>query len=79
MRENSRRMALCGVMAALGAVIMLLGGVIPLSTFCCPALAGLVLLPVMAECGRRMARGVYAVIAVLGVVMGLDKAFGLEI
>ena len=73
MKEKSRRMALCGVMAALGVVIMLLGGVIPLSTFCCPALAGLVLLPVIAECGRRMALGVYAVIAVLGVLMGPDK------
>lgn len=73
MREKSRRMALCGVMAALGVVIMLLGGVIPLATFCCPALAGLVLLPVMAECGRRMALGVYATVAVLGVLMGPDK------
>ena len=43
MNRESRRIALCGVMVALGAAVMLLGGVIPLATFCCPALAGFAL------------------------------------
>ena len=34
MNEASRRMALGGVLAALGTGIMLLGGVIPAATFC---------------------------------------------
>ena len=39
MKEKSRKMALCGVLCALSTVCMLLGGIIPFATFCCPALA----------------------------------------
>lgn len=73
MQEKSRRMALCGMMCALGTTIMLLGGVIPLATFCCPALAGLVLIPVMIEAGKHMALGAYAVIALLSLLLSPDK------
>lgn len=73
MREKSRTMALCGMMCALGTAVMLLGGVIPLATFCCPALAGLALLPVMVEAGKRMALGAYAAIAVLSLLLCPDK------
>lgn len=73
MKNQSRRMALCGVMTALGVVFMLMGGAIPLATFCCPALAGLVLAPVLIESGGRMAMGAYAAIAVLSLLMSPDK------
>ena len=73
MREKSRKMALCGMMCALGTAVMLLGGVIPLATFCCPALAGIVLLPVMMEAGRKMALGAYAAIAALSLMLCPDK------
>ena len=42
----SRKIALTGMMCALAAVLMALGGVIPLATFCCPMIAGLTLIPV---------------------------------
>ena len=42
-------MALCGLMAALSIVILLLGGLIPLATFACPMLAMICLLPVLRE------------------------------
>ena len=32
----SRRMALCGMLTALAVVILLLGGLLPLATFCAP-------------------------------------------
>lgn len=73
MKERSRRMALCGVMCALGVAVMLMGGLIPLATFCCPALAGLVLLPVIVEAGKRMALCAYAAVAALSLLLCPDK------
>ena len=49
MSERSRRIAVGGLMTALAVAAMLLGGVIPAATFCCPAIAGLTLIPVVAE------------------------------
>lgn len=73
MKNRSRRMALCGMMVALGVVFMLMGGVIPLATFCSPALAGLVLLPLMTESGKKMALGAYVAISLLTLLLGPDK------
>lgn len=73
MKKHSRRMALCGMMVALGVAAMLLGSVIPLATFCCPAIAGLALLPLLEEYGRGMALGAYAAIAVLSLILSPDK------
>ncbi len=73
MGKKSRRMALCGMMAALAVSVMLLGGVIPLATFCCPMLASLALLPVMAESGQKWTLMAYAAVAVLGLMLCPDK------
>ena len=66
-------MALCGMMTALSVTVMLMGGVIPLATFCAPMLAGLSLLPVIAEAGKRMSLAAYAAIAILSLLLGPDK------
>ena len=71
--SNAKKMALTGLLCALGAVIMMMGGLIPLATFICPLAAGLVLVPVFVECGRKMAYGAYAAIAVLGLMLCPDK------
>ena len=71
--SNARKIALTGLLCALGAVIMLLGGVIPLATFACPMLAGLMLIPVFVECGQKLAYGAYAAIAILGLILCPDK------
>ena len=55
MNRSSRRMAVSGMLVALGTAVMLLGGVIPIATFCCPALAGLVLLPLVFDGSRTHA------------------------
>ena len=70
---NSKRIALCGVLCALGVVLMMLGGLFPLATFCSPALAALVLIPIMIETGRRMALGAYVAIAALSLLLAPDK------
>lgn len=73
MKNRTRRMALCGMMCALGVTVMLMGGVIPLATFCCPALAGLVLIPVLAECGKKMTLACYGATAALSLILCTDK------
>jgi len=73
MGKKSRRMALCGMMAALGTAIMLMGGVIPLATFCCPVLASLALIPVLLEYGRKWTLWVWAAMAALGLMLSPDK------
>lgn len=73
MYQKSRQMALSGVLAALAAVILLLGGLIPLATFCCPMLAILILLPVQAECGPRMAGTAWAAVSLIALLMVPDR------
>ena len=73
MNKSSRKMAVSGMMVALGAAVMLLGGVIPLATFCCPALAGLVLIPLVFDCGRTHSWSAWAAIALLGLMRCPDK------
>lgn len=73
MKNQSRRIALAGMMVALGTVAMLLGGVIPMATFCCPAIAGVALLPVLVECGRKWTLAAYAAVAALSLMLSSDK------
>ena len=73
MRDNSRRVALSGMMAALGTAIMLMGGVFPLATFICPALAGALLLPLVFDCGDRWALGAYVAVSALSLMLCADK------
>lgn len=72
-RRQSRRMALCGLMAALSIVILLLGGLIPLATFACPMLAMICLLPVLRECGVQLCLVLYAAVSVLALLLVPDK------
>ena len=71
--SDTKKIALTGLLCALGAVIMMLGGVIPMATFACPMLAGLVLIPVFVECGQKLAYGAYIAIAALGMILCPDK------
>lgn len=73
MRKESRRMALCGMMVALGMTVMLMGSVIPLATFCCPVLASLALVPVLVEWGKKWALAAYAAIAALSLLLSPEK------
>lgn len=71
-RQN-RRLALCGMMAALSVVILCLGGVVPMATFACPMLAMLCLIGPVCEYGTGPALLVYAAAAILGLLLGPDK------
>ncbi len=73
MGQKSHRIAFCGMSAALGTVLLLLGGLIPGATYCAPVLGMLPLLPVLEEYGRRPALGVYGVTAALALLLTPDK------
>jgi hypothetical protein len=70
---SSRQTALGGLLTALAVVILLLGGVIPLATFCAPLLAMAALLPVLEEQGPRAAATAYAAAAVLALLLVPDR------
>lgn len=73
MKQHTRRVAVSGMMVALATAILLMGGVIPAATFCGPALAGLMLVPVMAEGGTRLALGAWLAVSALGIMLCADK------
>ena len=64
-QRRSGRVAFGGMMAGLTLVVMLMGGVIPLATFCAPAVGGVLILLTAVECGARAAWGSYAAVALL--------------
>lgn len=74
---KSRRVALCGVLGALALAFLMLGNLIPLATYCAPALAAVVLIPVLQEYGVRWALTLYAAVALLAVLILPDKELAL--
>ena len=73
MGKSTRELALSSLMAALGVVFLCLGGIIPFALYACPILASAALLPVREECRKSYGWCCYAVIAVLGLLLGPDK------
>ena len=68
-----RALALCGVLTALAAAILCLGGMIPAAALCAPLLAMAVLLPVLEELGAGAAGAVYAAVSILGLLLTPDR------
>ena len=67
------RVAFCGVMAGLMAAVMLLGTLIPLSTYICPMLAGALAIPVVWELGAGSGWLLYAAVSALSLILSPDK------
>lgn len=74
---KSRRTALCGVLCALAAALLTLGGVVPAATFCAPMLAMAALLPVLEECGPKAAGAAWAAVSLLGLLLSPDRELAL--
>ena len=70
---TSKGIAFCAMMAALGTVIMLTGGLIPVLTYCSPLIAAFLFIPVLDQYGRKEAWMVWAVTATLSLLIGVDK------
>lgn len=74
---NSRQMAMCGLLSALAAAVLLLGGAMGLGTFAAPVLAMAALLPVLEECGPRAAGTAYAAVSILALLLVPDRELAL--
>lgn len=70
---STKTIAFCAVMAALAAMIMLSGGLIPVMTYCSPMLASLCLIPVLDAYGPGPSWAVWAVTGALSLLIGADK------
>jgi len=66
---KSKELALCGLLTALAVTLMVLSGTLGIGTFAGPALAMLVLLPVLEEYGGKTAATVYVAAALLGLLL----------
>lgn len=71
--SNTRRIALCGVLAALAVALMFLGGTVAFASIACPVLASLVLIPVYAECGNRWGLLWFLAVTALAALLAPDK------
>ena len=65
MKQQSRRMAVCGMAAALGVVLMVLGAILELGMYVCPMFAGLCLIPIGKEWGVKYHLMLWAAISLL--------------
>ena len=65
--------ALGGVLAALGVVVMCLGTLIPVATFLCPMVCMILAQGVMKTCGGKMGWAWYGAVAVLSLLLSPDK------
>lgn len=67
------RIAYCGVISALGLVIMMLTSLISIGTYAFPCFAGILISFVVAEYGCKWGIGVFAVVAILSAFLSGDK------
>lgn len=66
---KSRRIALCGVFAALSVAVLLAGAALGLGTYAAPMVAAFLTIPALTEYGPRWAWTQYAAAAVLGLLL----------
>lgn len=62
-----------GVITALAVVCMLLTAIVPIATYSCPILAGMLLVFVVIEINSRWAFCVYAAVSILSILIVPDK------
>lgn len=77
MAGKTKRIALCGLLAALATVVLFLGGLLPFATFTAPALAGIFLLPLALEFGIGSGLMAWFIVGLLGLLIVPDKELGL--
>lgn len=71
--NDSKKIALCGLMAAVALVIMCLGGLIPVATYVCPVLCTLLGNMIQRLCGRKLAWAWYGAVTLLSILVAPDK------
>ena len=71
--SKSGKIALGGLLTALGVVLMFLTGLIPIGTYALPAIAGVLLIVAVIEIGAKWAWMIYAEVALLSLLFAADK------
>lgn len=72
-RRQSTKIAFCGLIVALSVTLMMAGGLIPIATYGAPLYAGILLLPILLEYGKKTAWTAYAAIVLITLVLCPDK------
>lgn len=72
MKKQTKRIAVCGVMAALGVVLLLLGDLLGIGLYLAPMLVGLCLSPIGREWGVKYQLLLWIVISLLGLLLVPD-------
>ena len=73
MRQNTKSIALGGVLEAMAVCILCLGSLIPVNTYVSPMLCAILLQVVLNLCGRRIAWAWFAAVAILGLLLCPDR------
>lgn len=77
MKTSARRTALCGLLAAVSVVVLMMGSLIPAALYACPILAMAALLPLREIFGHGAALTTYAAVSVLALLLVPDKELAL--
>lgn len=75
--NSTLRVAVCGIISALSTAIMMMTSVIPIGVYALPCFAGMIISIAVVEFGCKWAFGVYAVTAVLSLILAGDKEAGI--
>lgn len=76
-RTRMFQIALCGVLGALSAAVLAMGGMFPLATYCAPMLAGMALVPVLGECPPKYGWMTWGAVSVLALLLAPDRELSL--
>lgn len=71
--KTAYKVALCGAVAALSMVLMMLTTVVSVGTFALPMISGILLTVIVVEFNAKWALGVYFAVSVLSFLMSGDK------
>jgi len=75
--KNTKKIALCGMFGALSITVMLLGSIIPMATYMCPAIAAFFILPIVHEYEEKTGFMLYLVVSILSMLLVAEKEFAL--
>lgn len=71
--KQSSKCAIGGIVSALSLVLMVSVAIVPFLTYALPAVAGLLITFVVIEIDKKWAFGVYATVAILGMILVAEK------
>ncbi|MBQ8975090.1 MAG: hypothetical protein IJ072_05130 [Oscillospiraceae bacterium] len=77
MRARTKKLTVCAMFAALGAVVLLVGGAIGIGTYAAPVMAGFMVIPVRRELGVKYALAVWIVTGALTLMLSGDREMAL--